>query len=304
MTAGYLRRSLRRSQPSPLLALLAPSISSSSPATAYHPSRSHLVTRNNSICKRSLNNQSRPYASSSATAQQRSFEDEAETLSSQPAQPAPSRLPGKLSSRQTPRFSNLMGKYKDAQPPRPKEETDSLLDSLLDKALNPSSYSNSRSDNKKGAIGLDGESVPNSASVVEAARAEARRNNLQAPTQGRFASGMLIPRPDGSLATLQSISDIQEREPTRAVATIKSRPSLGRTVEVMPNRGFDLGRAFRTLEIACSINNVRSDAIKQRFHERPGLKRKRLKSQRWRRRFKTGFKGMVEKVKSMRRKGW
>ena len=95
------------------------------------------------------------------------------------------------------------------------------------------------------------------------------------------------------------------KEPaTRASLTIRSRPSVGRTVEINPDRGVDLGRGIKNLEITCALNNVRVDSAKQRFHERPGLKRKRLKSERWRKRFQIGFRHVVGKVKVMRRKGW
>ena len=69
-------------------------------------------------------------------------------------------------------------------------------------------------------------------------------------------------------------------------------------------KGMDVGRAFRALEIACARNKVRADFNRQRFHERPGLKRKRLKSERWRRTFKEGFRGMVKAVNAMKKKGW
>ena len=66
----------------------------------------------------------------------------------------------------------------------------------------------------------------------------------------------------------------------------------------------DLGRGLIYLNSICSQNKVKSDFNRQRFHERPGLKRKRLKSERWRKRFMLGFKGMVYKVQDMKRKGW
>ena len=81
-------------------------------------------------------------------------------------------------------------------------------------------------------------------------------------------------------------------------------PSVGRTVEVNVNRGMDVGRAFRSLEINCARNKVRADFQRQRFHERPGLKRKRLRSERWRRRFREGFRGMVKMVSAMKKQGW
>lgn len=79
-------------------------------------------------------------------------------------------------------------------------------------------------------------------------------------------------------------------------------PTLGKTVEV--RNGGDVGRAFRQVEALCSRNRVRQDFNKQRFHERPGLKRKRLHSERWRRRFKEAFRGTVKMVNKMRKQGW
>lgn len=81
-------------------------------------------------------------------------------------------------------------------------------------------------------------------------------------------------------------------------------PSVGRTVAVDTARGMDVGRAFRSLEMNCGRNKVRADFNRQRFHERPGLKRKRLRSERWRRRFREGFRGMVKMVNAMKKQGW
>ena len=78
-------------------------------------------------------------------------------------------------------------------------------------------------------------------------------------------------------------------------------PRLGRTIKIDPNNP---GKAFKQLDALCARNRIRADAAKQRFHERPGLKRKRLKSERYRRRFKIAFTATVARVKEMRRKGW
>ena len=95
-----------------------------------------------------------------------------------------------------------------------------------------------------------------------------------------------------------------QKKAKRATRTVRSRPTVGRTIEVIPERGVDFGRALRNLEISCAINRVRQDLSRQRFHERPGLKRKRLKSERWRKMFKESFRATVMRVKEMRRKGW
>lgn len=79
---------------------------------------------------------------------------------------------------------------------------------------------------------------------------------------------------------------------------------MGRAEEVNNKAGRPLIRALALLDINCRANKVRQTMNYQRFHERKGLKRKRLKSQRWRRRFMEGFKEMVQKVGRMRKQGW
>jgi len=78
----------------------------------------------------------------------------------------------------------------------------------------------------------------------------------------------------------------------------------GRTIDVDPLKTNDLGRAMRQLEMLCNRNRIRQDFGRQRFHERGGLKRKRLKSSRWRARFKMGFRTAVDRVQELRKQGW
>ncbi|KAH6894623.1 hypothetical protein B0T10DRAFT_546104 [Thelonectria olida] len=62
--------------------------------------------------------------------------------------------------------------------------------------------------------------------------------------------------------------------------------------------------AFRVLNKMLREQQVKTKFHSQRFHERKGLKRKRLASQRWRSRFKTGFKATVNRVLELKRQGW
>lgn len=66
----------------------------------------------------------------------------------------------------------------------------------------------------------------------------------------------------------------------------------------------DVGRGFKLLEMSCARNKVRREANNQRFHERPGLKRKRLRRERWRKKFMEGFKATVGRVKQLKNQGW
>ncbi|THY79732.1 hypothetical protein D6C86_01720 [Aureobasidium pullulans] len=101
-----------------------------------------------------------------------------------------------------------------------------------------------------------------------------------------------------------NVNDMLYRPEIKPVRDLDFTPSptLGKTVLV--KNGGDVGRAFRQVEALCGRNKVRSDFNKQRFHERPGLKRKRLHSERWRRRFKESFRGTVKMVNKMRKQGW
>lgn len=81
-------------------------------------------------------------------------------------------------------------------------------------------------------------------------------------------------------------------------------PSLGRTLPVDSSGGREVFRVFAELNRKLSHGNVKGMLMKGRFHERPGLKRKRLKSKSWRRRFMDGFSAVVDRVQQMRKQGW
>lgn len=120
---------------------------------------------------------------------------------------------------------------------------------------------------------------------------------------GSLVDNMMKPR------TVANVSEdvsavIEKMVRPRAVRTIVSRPSLGRTIELNAAKGVDLGRALTRLGQLTRQNRIQQDRKSQRFYERPGLKRKRLRSERYRARFKAGFLATVEKVKAMRRMGW
>lgn len=109
--------------------------------------------------------------------------------------------------------------------------------------------------------------------------------NLQTPSSedlSRF-SGMMAQ---------ESASDVKYR----------LRPSVGRTVHL--DTKVDLARGLGLLNTRVRVNKIAQDVAKQRFHERPGLKRKRLRSERWRARFKDGFKANCKRVQELARQGW
>lgn len=79
--------------------------------------------------------------------------------------------------------------------------------------------------------------------------------------------------------------------------------STGRSIP-LNDRGRDIVRGLSILGALLARNGVKRDFNKQKFHERPGLKRKRLKSERWRKNFKKGFQQVVSRVSKLTAKGW
>ncbi|KAJ4317659.1 hypothetical protein N0V94_004813 [Neodidymelliopsis sp. IMI 364377] len=81
-------------------------------------------------------------------------------------------------------------------------------------------------------------------------------------------------------------------------------PTYGRTVTLDASRGRDIVRGIGMLGSMMARNKVKTDLNRQRYHERGGLKRKRLNSERWRARFKKGFMAVTTRVTELTRKGW
>ena len=83
---------------------------------------------------------------------------------------------------------------------------------------------------------------------------------------------------------------------------IELRPKLGRTINVDGN--VDVARAMKLLDISCAINRVKRDESMQKRYERAGAKRKRLRRERWRRCFKTGFQHICQRAHKLAKQGW
>ena len=166
-----------------------------------------------------------------------------------------------------------------------------LLDQTLDSLPNPAKREPSTPN------------IPTSADKTRKALGSFLERERGARTPGQVAQSMDFPTPaDNPQVSL--LNNLRLKPAVRAKRTIRSRPTVGRTIEVYQEGGQHVASALKRLEILCSVNRIRADQFRQRFHERPGLKRKRLKSERWRRLFKASFKMTVARVQEMRRKGW
>jgi small subunit ribosomal protein MRP21 len=83
---------------------------------------------------------------------------------------------------------------------------------------------------------------------------------------------------------------------------VRLKPVSGKTIHCAA--GMDPARAFSALNRLTSLEKTALTQRRQRFHERPGLKRKRLKSERWRSRFAVGFAATVKRVQHLAQQGW
>lgn len=128
-----------------------------------------------------------------------------------------------------------------------------------------------------------------------------RRAALDFNDMAPFGDGLLNPNISNKPSESQNLATQQEETFANYP---RLNPTYGRTVELDVSRGRDLVRGIGMLGSLMARNKVRRDMMKQRFHERPGLKRKRQASERWRARFKKGFEHVTRRVSELTGKGW
>ncbi|KAF4628808.1 hypothetical protein G7Y89_g9345 [Cudoniella acicularis] len=202
-------------------------------------------------------------------------------------------------SPESPESSTLSSEQ--AEPPKPEPETiSSLSNSLWAKpSARPSPFAfRSSSDPSK----------PTNSAV------EMLRNLASRPS--RHSSQIDVSRMSDPAAPAESFQSKEEKDlmgaldldlqlsgpPPAAKVPMRLDPSLGRSLHI--SEQLDPSRAFIMLDQSCGRNKIRQDLNRQRFHERPGLKRKRLRRERWRKRFNNGFKTVVARVKQLKQQGW
>ena len=282
MKVRRLGDALRRSRPSPLLSFLAPSVplSTWSSCTSQFPS-SLVSTRTSSRIQNFAIKPSPSRASSTATAIVQ--DDAPENTNPTPNHEKPERLPSG-------------------------GDTDSHMSDLLN-AISPRRQSEAESTHTSSWANSSLARQPMTTSADRMRRAF--QEDLRSPNHLKSRQGAIVAQMEGMTATHSPmLGQVLSNDMNARIKLPPLRPPvrldafIGRSEVVDPSRGLDLGRALRKMEIKLALNNVRGDFQKQRFHERAGLKRKRLKRVRWRRRFKEGFQAVVTKVQDMRRRGW
>ncbi|KAI9893244.1 MAG: hypothetical protein M1814_000372 [Vezdaea aestivalis] len=107
----------------------------------------------------------------------------------------------------------------------------------------------------------------------------------------------------GSPSMERGVDPVDRRALEQDMTPLRLTPSLGRTVFVNQNGG-GLQFAFNRLGAKVAADQLRTKARLQRFHERPGLKKKRLVQERKELRFMRGYVKMKDRVRLLVRKGW
>ncbi|KAK6828417.1 hypothetical protein PG987_011758 [Apiospora arundinis] len=164
----------------------------------------------------------------------------------------------------------------------------------------------SRATEEEGDITAPPEARPSpcSRTATRAAHVDAPDPDFSVSGLGSFGDSAI----DATDFTTFKAGDFSKRRGDDMAALAAKKPVIrcvartGRTAFV--SKGADVGRAFKILEMQCTSNRVRADFQKQRYHERNGLKRKRLVSERWQKKFKNGFKATCKRVSELRRQGW
>lgn len=148
----------------------------------------------------------------------------------------------------------------------------------------------------KGTSSLDDAGTARAAAATTTTNTAALRNMIEGITKqktGRQGPSWMLPADGDVKNSLMEAPDV--------ASLPRLGPSYGRTVAVYDG---DLPGALRRMDIRVATNGIRKAFHSQKFHERPGLKRKRLASARWRVRFREGFKATVQTVKHLKKQGW
>ncbi|KAG1772654.1 hypothetical protein EDD22DRAFT_859552 [Suillus occidentalis] len=116
------------------------------------------------------------------------------------------------------------------------------------------------------------------------------------PQRSNLPARMLsnVPHPPALLDRTKE-QDRHSRSCLRLISTCS-----GRRIYVADNQ---LGESFRRLQTRLRRNRLIQEVSRQRRHEKKGVKRRRLSSERWRRMFANEVRKKVQLVSTIRRRG-
>ncbi|KAJ6790211.1 hypothetical protein PWT90_09452 [Aphanocladium album] len=152
---------------------------------------------------------------------------------------------------------------------------------------------------------------PRDASSSDAAKAVPASDDASAHTYSATSKALPFELDVTSILSTKAADygrSLQQEDPlTRP--RVRSAASTGRTIFVRnanpgPNTAPTVRSALTLLTRLVKNQHVKAKYHSQKAHERPGLKRKRLRSERWRARFKDGFYAAYSRVQELRKQGW
>lgn len=129
----------------------------------------------------------------------------------------------------------------------------------------------------------------------------AKKEEIKKPDMSAYEDDDIF-APEIDFSTGELTKSPKEARPELSRPPMRLIPRTGRTIRV--GKTVDVARAFTLLQNSVNANRVKSDSFQQKYHERRGLKRKRLERERWQKKFKTGFKSCVRRVKQLTKQGW
>ena len=263
-----LEKLLFRQQSTPLYSLLAPSVAPWPSIRNLCPRTPHPKSFLNLAHARHLSQQSRIAQQAAAPTSDPSLED---------------------------------GRWKQSSTPNPQSQqrrVNTLFDDLLAPTNRPNSRTQTSNPSQSGSSVTDLEDAFGSSITKRGPTAQSEQR--RAVDVDRMADP-----PRGSTSQPRS-TDIDGPPMPQKLDQPPMRlgPRVGRSIDIDSKKDIDPAKGFRQLDMLCGRNRIRADFMKQRFHERAGLKRKRLKRERWRKRFKVAFQATVSRVQELRRKGW
>jgi len=299
--------SVLRCNGSPLAPFLLPSSSSRwasrSPLTSLHPQH-HLQSRAFSISPTRLAS----FKSVPTTRAPQGSDSPAESQEATPAPPSPEGedITTPLSSWTQPGSRHSTSRFSSPSA-QSNNRTPNSARSLPTQEIYSSSYSNTASSSASFKTSSPTSQGNRDSTATDLLAELTFASSTPQPTTWQSTNDPILPSTSRShLASTQLLNNVLSTispSPQKSIKhPMRLTPSTGRTVSI--SERIDVGRGFRLLEQSCARNKVRADFNYQRFHERGGLKRKRLRRERWRKRFFEGFKATIGRVRELTRQGW
>ncbi|TQV92838.1 hypothetical protein V2A60_009292 [Cordyceps javanica] len=200
----------------------------------------------------------------------------------------------------------------DRRAPKPAPRVNPLIGGVQFKPQEPAAATPTKPDARSAFTPPPPPPPPPSKSAPEAAKPSPSSSDI-APGNTYSATSKALPFELDVTSILSTKAaeygrSLQQEDPlTRP--RVRAAATTGRTIFVRaaqpgPNSAPTVRSALAMLGRLVNTQHIKNKYHSQKAHERPGLKRKRLASERWRARFKGGFCAAYARVHELRKQGW